>query len=117
MKYYFIVLRKFAVFNGRARRKEFWYYMLFYFIGEMIASLIGHLYQFPLDTFHRPLSVDIYQVIFGLPTIGVWVRRMHDINKSGWYSIIPIYNIILACQDGTQGTNEYGLDPKVDTAE
>jgi uncharacterized membrane protein YhaH (DUF805 family) len=37
---------------------------------------------------------------------------MHDVNKSGWYILIPIYNLILCCTDGTNGPNDYGPDPK-----
>ena len=47
-----------------------------------------------------------------VPSIGVAVRRMHDVGKSGWYCLIPIYNLILACTEGTPGHNEYGPDPK-----
>ena len=115
MKYYFIVIKKYAVFKGRSGRKEFWYFMLFNFIAMMIASMIGRSYHLPLDSFHRPLSVDFYQVVVGLPFIGIYIRRMHDINKSGWYSLIPIYNLVLACQEGSHGTNKYGDDPKFES--
>jgi uncharacterized membrane protein YhaH (DUF805 family) len=46
-----------------------------------------------------------------LPSIAVAVRRMHDTDRSGWYCLIPIYNIVLACTEGTPGVNEYGPDP------
>jgi uncharacterized membrane protein YhaH (DUF805 family) len=49
-----------------------------------------------------------------IPSIAVGVRRMHDVGKSGWFLLIPIYNLILACTDGVQGDNEYGADPKVE---
>ena len=46
------------------------------------------------------------------PSIAVAVRRMHDVGKSGWFLLIPIYNLILACTEGQKGDNEYGTDPK-----
>jgi len=51
------------------------------------------------------LVLSIFMIIQG-------IKRMHDVNKSGWYFIIPIYNIVLAFADGTSGINDYGEDPK-----
>ncbi len=59
-----------------------------------------------------PLLNSIYSLAVMIPGLAVGVRRMHDVNKSGWYILIPIYNLILACTDGTSGDNEYGEDPK-----
>ncbi|MNG40685.1 hypothetical protein D3C84_1293850 [compost metagenome] len=42
---------------------------------------------------------------------------MHDVGKSGWFILIPIYSLILACTEGDKGTNEYGPDPKNDFSE
>lgn len=105
MNWYLTVLKKYAVFSGRARRSEFWYFVLFNFIVSIIFGLIGKAVDFTSLRW-------IYFAAVLLPYIGVGVRRMHDINKSGWYSLIPIYNIVLACQDGTPGDNEYGENPK-----
>ena len=55
---------------------------------------------------------NIYQLAILIPSIAVGVRRMHDVNKSGWFLLIPIYNFILAITDGTKGNNTYGPDPK-----
>lgn len=58
-------------------------------------------------------SVDlIISLIFIIPSIAVGVRRMHDVGKSGWFILIPIYNLILACTKGDDGSNEYGHDPQ-----
>ena len=59
----------------------------------------------------------LYSLAVLLPSIAVGVRRMHDVGKSGWYILIPIYNFILAVTDGEQGANEYGPDPKNPTNE
>ena len=47
-----------------------------------------------------------------IPSLAVAVRRMHDVGKSGWFLLVPIYNLILALTEGTKGENEYGPDPK-----
>jgi len=61
-----------------------------------------------------PIIATIYSVAVLIPGIAVAVRRMHDVGKSGWFVLIPIYNIILACTNGNTGDNEYGEDPKAD---
>lgn len=55
---------------------------------------------------------NLYSLAVLIPGIAVGIRRMHDVGKSGWFMLIPIYNIILACTEGVQGNNEYGADPK-----
>ncbi len=61
---------------------------------------------------HFKFLANLYSLVVLLPGIAVGVRRMHDVNKSGWYLLIPLYNLILACTPGTVGPNEYGADPK-----
>ena len=105
MKWYLEVLKKYAVFNGRARRSEYWYFTLFNVIFQIILTIVG------MQTGVTLLDT-IYSLAVLLPALAVGVRRMHDVNKSGWFILIPIYNLILACQDGTAGENRYGRDPK-----
>lgn len=47
-----------------------------------------------------------------IPGIAVGIRRMHDVGKSGWYIIVPFYNLVLACTEGEHNENQYGPDPK-----
>jgi uncharacterized membrane protein YhaH (DUF805 family) len=109
MIWYFRALAKYAVFTGRARRREYWYFYLFYLVFALIlGGIIGLMHL----TDHTELITRLYQFAFLLPILAVGVRRMHDVNKSGWYIIVPIYNLILACTDGTHGPNDYGPDPK-----
>jgi uncharacterized membrane protein YhaH (DUF805 family) len=111
-----VVFENYANFSGRARRKEYWMFVLTniiiaFFIGLIagfLASLLGSGTQIPGI---------VYNLAVLIPSIAVGVRRMHDLGKSGWYIIIPIYNLILACTEGDQGTNEYGPDPKNDFEE
>jgi len=108
MKWYLLVLSKYAEFNGRARRSEYWYFVLFNVIISIVLKIIGYVSHFSfLDT--------IYTFGVLLPSIAVGVRRMHDVGKSGWFVLIPIYNLILACTEGQSGENEYGEDPKQPT--
>ncbi|MHA8082717.1 DUF805 domain-containing protein [Aquirufa sp. A-Brett2-15D] len=105
MNYYLHVLKNYATFSGRARRSEYWYFVLFNAILSFGIGFVGGLVDFAwLST--------IYQVAIIIPSIAVGVRRMHDVGKSGWFLLIPIYNLVLACTDGVKGDNEYGADPK-----
>ncbi|MBS1646551.1 MAG: DUF805 domain-containing protein [Bacteroidetes bacterium] len=99
-QYYLHVLKNYAQFDGRARRSEFWYYALFSLIISIILEIIS------------PTLDRVYAVATLVPSIAVGIRRMHDVNKSGWFILIPIYNIILYCTPGDAGSNEYGADPK-----
>lgn len=110
MNYYINVLKKYAVFEGRARRSEYWFFFLFNFIIALILTFVG-------ISMETPLLGNLYSLAVLIPGIAVAVRRMHDVGKSGWYILIPIYNLILALTEGDRGSNEYGADPKSGVAE
>jgi len=107
MSWYFTVLKKYAVFNGRARRKEYWMFCLFNFIISFVINLIAGM---PGDK--ESIFYLIYQLAIVTPFIAVGIRRMHDVGKSGWFLWIPIYNLILAVRKGDESSNKYGADPK-----
>lgn len=108
MNWYLKVLKQYADFNGRARRKEYW---MFFLINTIISyGIIGIAFAAELPALSSVSSV--YSLAVLIPSIAVGVRRMHDVGKSGWFLLIPIYNLILACTNGTEGENEYGPDPK-----
>lgn len=100
MNYYTEAFRKYGEFNGRATRAEYWYFYLFNLI---IAVVLG-----AVEGPNTSALSDIYRLIILIPSIAVAVRRMHDVNKSGWFMIIPFYNLILAASKGTEGDNKYG---------
>jgi uncharacterized membrane protein YhaH (DUF805 family) len=106
MKWFLMALKKYADFNGRSRRSEYWYFSLIF--------LVIYIALFALAT--QVSAIGILLGIFALgmlvPSFAVAIRRMHDVGKSGWYILIPIYSLILACTAGDVGTNEYGPDPK-----
>ncbi len=111
MKWYLKVLKQYAVFSGRARRKEYWMFVLFNFIIAMILGFVEGAANINSSS-ENSILANIYQLAILIPSIAVGVRRMHDVGKSGWFLLIPIYNFILSVSDGNKGSNEYGADPK-----
>ncbi|WP_221391287.1 DUF805 domain-containing protein [Dyadobacter sp. NIV53] len=111
MNYFIKVLKNYAVFTGRARRSEYWYFFLFYIIISIAVAFLDSMLGSKMANGSGILG-SVLTIAFLIPSIAVGVRRMHDVGKSGWYIIIPIYNLILACTEGVKGSNEYGPDPK-----
>jgi uncharacterized membrane protein YhaH (DUF805 family) len=112
--WYFDVLKQYAVFDGRARRAEYWWFQLFNVI--VIAILAG--IDEGAGTY--PLFVAIYALATLLPTLGVTIRRLHDTSRSGWWILvgfIPIIGALLLLvfyiQPSHLGDNEYGPSPAV----
>lgn len=115
MNWYLTVLKKYAVFNGRARRKEYW---MFFLVNVIISFLLGVIEGLSGMTSGgtQGLVANIYSLAILVPSIAVGVRRMHDVGKTGWFLLIPIYNIVLAAKGGDKGDNKYGDDPKGDVS-
>jgi uncharacterized membrane protein YhaH (DUF805 family) len=107
--YYFKVIRNYANFDGRARRSEFWFFMIVNMLIINVLPIVGKV----LFTQNLPL---IYSLAVLSPSIAVSFRRMHDVGKPGWYALIPVYSIILAATAGDKGPNQYGTDPKTPDA-
>ena len=104
--YYQLVFKQYAQFSGRSRRSEYWWFVLFNLIITYGLMFLG------LYVLHITWLGSLYSLAALIPSIAVGVRRMHDVDKSGWFLLIPIYNLILAATPGTVGPNEYGPDPK-----
>lgn len=112
MNWYLTVLQQYAVFSGRARRKEYWMFIL---INAIIAAAISTV-DGMLSTVDLGL---IYSLVVLIPTIAVTVRRLHDTDRSGWWiliSLIPLVGgivlLVFMAIDGTPGKNQYGSNPK-----
>lgn len=112
MNWYIDVLKKYAVFNGRAHRREYWMFTLFNVIVSIIFSIADSLLE--ANIFNM-----LYTLAVFLPSLGVSIRRLHDIGRSGWWvlvGLIPVAGWILLiywyCQDSQPGTNQYGPNPK-----
>jgi len=108
-------LQRYADFNGRSRRKEFWLFQLIYVPITLVVMLLAGLGLFDLAT------LILVAVVLGLfiPQLALQVRRFHDQDKSGWFALfnlIPYIGIfivlIFMLIEGTQGDNQFGPDPK-----
>lgn len=116
MNYYLSVLKKYAVFEGRASRAEFWYFVLFNLIVGILVSVVGH---FVTGGGKNNFFFALYALVVLLPGLGVTIRRLHDISRKGWWIFIwavplvgPIILIVFLTQNGHTGPNQYGADPK-----
>ncbi len=107
-----VVLENYANFNGRARRREYWMFILGSFIISTIFQIIDKVAGLTFGVGETGILGLIYSLVVAIPTIAVAIRRMHDVNKSGWFILIPIYNIFLLATEGEKGPNQYGADPK-----
>lgn len=109
MNWYLKVLQNYAGFEGRARRKEYWMFFLFNMLigyGMLILATVAEL---PVLMF----ATMLYFLGVFIPSLALAIRRMHDVGKSGWYILVPIYSLILACTEGEKGENKYGANPKL----
>ena len=103
--YYVKVLKNYTTFSGRARRAEYWNFVLINFLAVIVVSIVSAIIKVPV-------LVYAYELAVLLPSIAVGIRRMHDVNKSGWFLLIPLYNLYLAFTAGDVGSNQFGPDPK-----
>ncbi|MCC7520756.1 MAG: DUF805 domain-containing protein [Flavobacteriaceae bacterium] len=120
MNWYLKVLKQYADFNGRARRTEYWMFVLIYLVTLIIAAvldnLLGLTFMEGIPYGYLYLAVALFSLI---PSISVGVRRLHDIGKSGWMYLIVlipfvggIWLLVLFVTEGNKGDNQYGPDPK-----
>jgi uncharacterized membrane protein YhaH (DUF805 family) len=108
-----VCFRKYADFGGRAARSEYWYWTLFRVLLIGGIALLALIAQTPALLALIGLEI----LVMLLPSLAVSVRRLHDINMSGWLLLIALIPggslliIVLACIPGTQGGNKYGPGP------
>ena len=121
--------RRYFDFRGRSRRRDFWLFMLFYFaVSALIATVFGTPYSarmgfaFTYQTITSgtgQLVLNLFGLVSFIPSLALNVRRLHDIDRSGWWLllwIVPLVGwivlLVFLCLDGTYGRNRYGYDPK-----
>ena len=113
MEWYLGVFKKFAVFEGRSRRQEYWMFVLFNFIAMFVLSVVDGM------IFGTQLLSGLYSLAVLVPAIALSVRRLHDIGKSGLWmllALIPFLGwlalFVFSVMDSEPGSNAYGPNPK-----
>jgi uncharacterized membrane protein YhaH (DUF805 family) len=124
MEYMFAPLKRFTDFSGRSRRKEYWSWFLFVMVALLVLMYLDSALGLggTATGYAEGGSVGfsmtggwltmIFMLAMLVPGLAVSIRRMHDQDKSGWFILIPLYNIILLLTEGTRGPNRFGPDPK-----
>lgn len=135
MDWYLKVLKEYAKFTGRARRKEFWMFTLFHSIFIILLAILlsftsanTNSYDYETDSYSTGDNTSfyitagllvVYILATFLPTVALTVRRLHDTGKSGWWyfiSFIPYIGsfilLIMVCMEGEAKTNNWGHNPK-----
>ena len=127
MKWYFKALKRYATFNGRATRKEYWVFVLWNMIlsiGITLAAWIIGIgvgfavygsgdHVMDMGTAIAILTSVVYSLALVIPGIAVTCRRMHDAGRSGWWMLFPVVSFILLCLDSQPRENGYGPSPKM----
>ena len=120
MNWYLKVLKEYTNFTGRARRQEYWMFVLFQIMAIIVAIIIDNVLGITFTPeFPYGWTYALYALATFLPALAVSVRRLHDIGKSGWWyliSLIPfiggIWLLVLLCYDSVPNDNEWGPNPK-----
>lgn len=110
------VFSKYVGFSGRARRAEYWYFVLFNVVVSLVLGFIDR------NVFGADINIltSIWSIGVLLPSLAVTFRRLHDVGKSGWYYLFiliplvgPILLIVWLATDSKPGDNQYGPNPKM----
>jgi uncharacterized membrane protein YhaH (DUF805 family) len=124
MNWYLTALKKYAVFEGRARRREYWFFQLFntsFFIALLVVDSMTGMMRPHVGMAHGGFGLlsGLYGLATFLPGLGVMVRRLHDTGRSGWWVLIAIVPfiggiilLIFLLLDSQPGANQYGPNPK-----
>lgn len=119
MNWYLNVLKQYAVFKGRARRKEYWFFILF----NLIASVVLTVIDFMTGLLDAELGIGLLSGLYSLavlvPSLAVTVRRLHDTDRSGWWlliGLVPLLGgivlLVFMLLDSMAEDNQYGANPK-----
>jgi len=119
MNWFVTALKNYAVFSGRARRAEYWYFALFYLIFYAVAAIVDVM----TGSFDRASGIGICTGIltlaFLIPSLSVSVRRLHDTGRTGWWLLIAfiplvgaIILLVFLAQESEAGGNRFGANPK-----
>jgi len=121
MNWYLTAMRNYANFDGRARRKEYWIFVILNTVFSLIALIFDNVLGLEKVTNGFSPLYSLFWAATLVPTLSVTVRRLHDTGRSGWYFLVgfipligSIWLLILTVMDGDRFTNQYGADPKED---
>ena len=95
-------LKNYANFSGRSVRSEYWFFFLFTVLVNIVTMVADGMFG------TKPLLYWIGILAFTIPSLAVGIRRMHDVGKTGWFILIPIYNIVLLASSGEKASNRFG---------
>ena len=120
MNWFVAVVKKYAVFSGRARRKEYWMFALINILISIVLGVVDGMLGLKVGGEQGAgLLGLVYSLAILLPSIAVGVRRLHDTGRSGWWMLIafvPLIGVIVLIVffvlDSQPGSNEYGPNPK-----
>ena len=111
-------LLNYVTFSGRAQRSEYWWFVLFAALTSVAAMILDNLLGLTMGTVDDGPIQTLAGLALLLPGISVAVRRLHDLDRTGWWVcifLIPIIGVIVflffACRRGTDGANRFGPDP------
>lgn len=131
MEWMTLPFKRYAEFAGRSRRKEYWMFALLLLILGVIAAAIDIMLGFGMTyrdvsatgyglgaaTHNGPVEILLWLATF-IPSLSVSVRRLHDLDKSGWWLLLvfvpflgAIVLLVFMCIEGTRGPNRFGSDP------
>ena len=106
--------RNYVTFTGRAARSEYWYWVLFSLIGGAVTGILD--YSMFSESDISPINA-IFNLVLFLPSLAIGIRRLHDVDRTGWWLLIAltiiglILLLVWACTKGTTGPNRFGADP------
>ena len=110
---------KYATFSGRASRSEYWFFILFGILGGIVTLIIDvMILDYSIESEYTPINL-IFSLILIIPSIAVACRRLHDVNKSGWWQLIwltiigGILLLIWYFKEGEKRKNRFGTPIKI----
>jgi len=123
MNWYLQALKQYAVFKGRARRKEYWFFALFNLIVSVVLTVVDYMTGSLDPELGVGLLSGIYSLAILIPSLAVTVRRLHDTDRTGWWVLIAfipfigaIVLLVFMLLDSKPGDNQHGPNPKGVTA-
>lgn len=119
MNWFLMALRRYADFNGRSRRSEYWYFVLFVVLIEIVLSILDRMLGLYDGVRGYGWLAALFTLAVFIPHLAVGARRLHDTNRTGWWLLIGLVPVIGAIvliyffvQDSQPGSNAWGPNPK-----